>query len=558
MKKQDNTTDRLELIVNMLIEFSRGNFDIQEEIGEDDDPLNTVLAGLNMVGEELANYKRELNKKNTFLQDILSSIDEVIYARTVHEDPTLSPFTFISARSQEIIGYTAEELEQEPDKWVKAIHPDDIERCIEIVNSILTGMEGVLTYRIYHPKYQEYRWLEDRIVPKKNSAGVVTKLFGSARDITEQRSTHIELDDKSRLISRIVTSSDQFFYIVSLDPNNSFTNNFSYLSWQIEKIQGSTPDEIRDNPLGWLESIHPDDMLRIKEDNKHMFSTKQPVMRVYRTRHARTGEYIWLEDYVVPVTNETGYITELYGSARDITARKTAELEREKLLRELSNKYNELMQFNYIVSHNLRAPVAHLKGLAGLMNTHMSVKDLSTTLEYIQEAADAMDDLLKDLNIILSTRSMLNEKVEPFKLKNIFNSVHSNLKNEIAVSKAAIHIDIQPDVAEITSIKSYIQSAIFNLISNAIKYRDESRQLVIDIRAFGLAGRTVIVVADNGTGINMESNGGRIFGLYSRFHLELEGKGLGLYMTKTQIESLGGNITVSSKEGVGTTFTITL
>lgn len=559
MNKQAKTEQRLESIVNMLIEFSRGNFEIQEEIGEDEDPLNTVIAGLNMVGEELAHYKRELDRNAEFLGNILSSLDEVVYARAIlHNEPAASPFTFISGRAQEILGISKEELENEPGKWPQALHPDDVERTSSDISSVLAGKERVLVYRMHHSVLRQYRWIEDRIVPKINAAGIVTELYGSARDITEQRKTTVELEDKSKLISRIITTSDQFFYIVSLDPENSFVNNFSYLSWQIEKIQGSTMEDIRNNPLGWLESIHPDDLHGVKEDNKRMFSTRKPVMRVYRVKHARTGEYVWLEDYVAPVADKFGYITELYGSVRDITTQKHSELEREQLIKELSNKYNELMQFNYIVSHNLRAPVAHILGLGRLLHTDITPEDKETTLEYIQEAAQAMDDLLQDLNVILSTRSMLNEKVETFLLTDVLRTVFSNLKSEITRSEAEIITNIQPEATEIVSIKSYVQSALFNLITNAIKYRSPERTPVINIEAAKHEDRMVITVSDNGMGINLGTHGDRIFGLYNRFHLEQEGKGLGLYMTKTQIESLGGQITVDSTEGVGTTFVITL
>ena len=166
MSKQVNTASRLESIVNMLIEFSRGNFEIQEEIGEDDDPLNTVIAGLNMVGEELAHYKRELGRNTEFLENILSSLDEVVYARAVlHDSPTLSPFTFISGRAEEILGISKEELQKEPDKWPRAIHPDDVEHSDLYIANVLAGKERVLVYRLYHPLHRQYRWIEDRLLP---------------------------------------------------------------------------------------------------------------------------------------------------------------------------------------------------------------------------------------------------------------------------------------------------------------------------------------------------------------------------------------------------------
>jgi len=140
----------------------------------------------------------------------------------------------------------------------------------------------------------------------------------------------------------------------------------------------------------------------------------------------------------------------------------------------------------------------------------------------------------------------------------VIRTVLSNLKSEITRSEAEIVTNIQPEAADIVSIKSYVQSALFNLVANAIKYRSTERTPVISIEAAKREDRTVITVSDNGMGINLGTHGDRIFGLYNRFHLEQEGKGLGLYMTKTQIESLGGQIAVDSTEGVGTTFIITL
>lgn len=554
-----NNEDRLELIVNLLIEFSRGNFETLLDVGEDDDPLNTVIAGLNMLGEELAHYKKQLDEKNVFLQDILSSIDEVIYAREVnHDNHSRSPFTFISRQSYEILGIDTEQLIGQPDTWSNSIHPEDLEPTRQNAAKLFIGKPQVLSYRMYNPVHGQYRWIEDRIMPKMNSEGIVTHLFGSARDVTEQRTINLELEDKNMLVSRIISSSDQLFYIVLVDEYNPLSNRFSYISWQVKKILGSSIEEIHDNALRWMDAIHPDDQEQVMLQNRNMFSTKLPAMRIYRIRHLRTGEYIWLEDYAVPVADSSGRIRELYGSARDITARKNAEQAREKLIKELSNKYNELMQFNYIVSHNLRAPVAHIKGLSALLDLDMPEDEVRRTFEYIREAADSMDELLVDLNIILSTRSMLNEKVEPISLVQVIDTVRNNLRNEIESSEVIIKVDIGPGADELTSIKSYIQSAIYNLVANAIKYRDELRRLEIKISAHRINSRTVIIISDNGLGIDLEMNASRIFGMYNRFHHGHEGKGLGLYMTKTQIESLNGTIDVKSKVGVGTTFTITL
>lgn len=558
MNSKDNE-DRLEQIVNMLVEFSQGNFDTPLEVREDEDPLNTVVAGLNMVGEELAHYKKELDSKNVFLQDVLSGIDVVIYAREIdHENRSLSPFTFISRQSYDILGINTEELKRQPDMWTRSIHPDDLGPAHEIAAKLSIGEPAVLSYRMYNPLHREYRWIEDRIMPKKNEQGIVTHWFGSARDVTEQRVITLELQQKNLLVSRIISSSDQLFYIVSVDEDSPLTNRFSYMSWQVRKILGLSIEEIHENSMRWMDSIHQDDLDQVMQQNRTMFSTKEPAMRIYRMRHGRTGKYIWLEDYIVPVTNSAGRICELYGSARDISARIDAEQTRETLIRELSNKYNEVMQFNYIVSHNLRAPVAHIKGLSALLDFDMPEEEAKLTLDYIKEAADSLDEVLTDLNVILSARSSLNEKVEPISLSQVIDAVRNSLKSEIDRSKGSIEVCIEPGSDELLSIKSYVQSIIFNLVANAVKYRDTARPLLIMISVSRVDKRTVIAVADNGLGIDLSANAGRIFGLYTRFHHNHEGKGLGLYMTKTQVESLGGVIEVKSEVGAGTTFTVTL
>lgn len=559
MVEDKNSGSRLERIVSMLEEYSKGNFEMRDEMTVEDDGLSTVMSALNVLGEEFRHIQKEWNQQNELLSNILNNIDEVIYSRQIILDtPTLSPFTFISPRIEEILGFKPEELLADPQRWVNAIHPDDNVNTMKAIDKLMKGKEVTVSYRQFHPHTQEYIWIEDRAVPILNEKGEVTHIYGAARDISEQNTISKDLEEKNEFISRLISSSDQFFYIVAIDQENPFESNFTYLSWQIEKIQGGKIADINANPMGWWETVHPDDQQTVIEANRIMFSTKQPITRIYRVKHATEDRYIWLEDYVVPVPDEHGMIREFYGSARDITSRKNAELEREQLIIELNKRYNELMQFNYIVSHNLRAPVANLMGLTSLLDISSTKEEQQTTINYIKEAAGSMDEILQDLNIILSTRSTLNESEETFSLKDVVTLVSSNLSKEIKDTNAIIHTRIEEGADELKSIKSYIQSSVFNLIANAIKYREKNRSLVINVYAGVKSGRTVISVSDNGMGIDLSKNRDRIFGMYSQLHTHYEGKGLGLYMTKTQIEALGGTIDVTSDLGLGTTFTITL
>ena len=109
---------------------------------------------------------------------------------------------------------------------------------------------------------------------------------------------------------------------------------------------------------------------------------------------------------------------------------------------------------------------------------------------------------------------------------------------------------------EIVTIKSYIYSIFHNLISNSIKYRQNGVQTIIEITSVKIKNKLLLKFKDNGLGFDLKKNGGEVFGLYKRFHYHVEGKGMGLFMVKTQVQSLGGKISLASEAGNGSEFTI--
>lgn len=248
----------------------------------------------------------------------------------------------------------------------------------------------------------------------------------------------------------------------------------------------------------------------------------------------------------------------IYVTGRDITKLKQTELEREQLIKELSNKYNELMQFNYIVSHNLRSPVANILGLSNLFTMPGRTEtEKIKIIEHMQQSANKMDSLIKDLNNILSSRSLINIKKEKVQIKPLLKSIMHSLEKQILESRVQFRIHINDNASGLFTVKTYLESIFYNLINNAIKYRAKERKPIIDINTKKIDNVLQITISDNGIGIDMKKHGQYLFGLYKRFYLEVEGKGLGLHMVKTQIETLGGAISVESEINKGTSFTIT-
>ncbi len=401
-------------------------------------------------------------------------------------------------------------------------------------------------------------WLEVKVIPIQEN-GLIVGTQSVIRDITEKKIRETEFEKLADLNSKIIDSSDELFYVIEIRDQTSNSNPLVYVSNKTREFYGIEPEELMENGDIWLKSMHPDDVGLVVEHTKSLMSSKLPSARVYRSRNALTGEYNWFYDFVKPVLNEDGSIKEIFGSIKNITESKNKEQELKKTVAELNDKFNELMQFNYIVSHNLRGPIADILGLANVLNLpNIKDEDRQVIIHNIEASTIKMDVLIRDLNDILSNRSAINTHKTVVSIPQVIYGILDTLERQIQEAQATINTDIPVGMKEIFAIKSYLESIFYNLISNALKYKEPTRlpQIFISVRREGSS--MVIKVSDNGLGIDLNKHGKYVFGLYKRFHLQLEGKGLGLHMTKTQIESMGGKIEIESAPGVGTTFIVTL
>jgi signal transduction histidine kinase len=176
----------------------------------------------------------------------------------------------------------------------------------------------------------------------------------------------------------------------------------------------------------------------------------------------------------------------------------------------------------------------------------------------IKVSTTRMDEVVKDLGIVLSARSALHATKDKVSFYDLMSNIEGTLEKQIKDSNTVILKKIAIDASTIFTIKSYLESIMFNLIGNAIKYRSAERTPEIIVETSFSEGNFIITVKDNGIGIDLQKHGNDLFRLYKRFNFEVEGKGLGLHMVKTQVETLNGHISVESKLNEGTTFTIHL
>jgi signal transduction histidine kinase len=228
----------------------------------------------------------------------------------------------------------------------------------------------------------------------------------------------------------------------------------------------------------------------------------------------------------------------------------------EKTLHDLYLSKQTLTQFSYSISHNLRGPVARIMGLSMLYNQNNPADPKNTEImKHMHTSIQGLEEVVNDLTKIIEMdyKRIPYQKVE---LAEELNLVLQSLSTEIEQSNAAIKSEFKSE--SVISVKAYINSILYNLISNAIKYRSE-RSLIIHIESFVKEGVFYLIVSDNGLGIDLSYDGGRkIFEFYQRGYTHVKGKGLGLYLVKTQAQSLGGEIAVESELNIGTKFIIAL
>lgn len=259
----------------------------------------------------------------------------------------------------------------------------------------------------------------------------------------------------------------------------------------------------------------------------------------------------------VPLYESNGSVNKILTASQNITRQKINETEKELLIEELTQSNTDLRQFSYITSHNLRAPLSNLLGILKLIDKD-SINDPITTLliENFEECTIQLNDTVNDLINILIIKNNVNSKKERLDIRKILDKVIHSVQNNIDETNSTITIEL--DAAyEVEFNRTYLESVLLNLLTNAIKYRSPDRNLQLNIRSEKQPGGLKLYFADNGLGINLKRNKDRVFGLYQRFHDHADSKGLGLYIVNSQIRVMGGEINIESEENVGTTFIIT-
>jgi PAS domain S-box-containing protein len=374
--------------------------------------------------------------------------------------------------------------------------------------------------------------------------GEIIEIYGVIKDISDR----ISLQDDLKKISIVADKATNGVIIANgLGMMEWVNNGFYQMSgYTMEEAIGKYPGDIlQSNPT-----------TEIKEQitahlSKGLSFTKELLC------HRKDGTIYWNLVEVTPVLDEDKKLIRRISIHTDITERKKAEADLKLFADDLYTRNQELQQFGYVVSHNLRSPVANIMGITTLLEME---KDDPETVEQctkgLKIAIHRLDEVIRDLSKILSiTDGSVEITKENIDLAEILNNVKTDLRETIKHSGANIQMPVKS--LPVFSHKAYLYSVFYNLVNNAIKYRS-AEPPEIKISVVEEPESIIIQVEDNGIGIDLIKNKDDIFKPYKRFNVSVEGKGLGLFLVKSHVEALNGKVEIASEPGNGTTFKITL
>ena len=245
------------------------------------------------------------------------------------------------------------------------------------------------------------------------------------------------------------------------------------------------------------------------------------------------------------------------GVGRNVTSRIEKELELKRLLEVTSSQNSKLYNFTHIVSHNIRS---HASNLSMVIDVIESTEDISEKLSYFdlfKEGTKKLSETIEYLNEIITIQQKTNIEKTKINLKHEIEKTKMALSLVIKESKITI-TDTIPDDLIVTAIPAYLDSILLNLFTNAIKYKSPERKPTLEISYEIIEDYVVLNFKDNGLGLDLKKNAHKLFGMYKTFHGNEDAKGIGLFITKNQLEAMNGKIEIESEVGQGSNFKIYL
>ena len=397
------------------------------------------------------------------------------------------------------------------------------------------------------------------VTPVLDGEGACCQLVGIVHDLTEQKRVEEELRVSNERFNYAIKATSDAIYDWDVQANTLFWGEGFEVLYGHRIIHNPTPFSL------WANSVHPDDKVRVVDNLLELVKQSSPThwQREYRFQRAN-GSWAIVFDRGHIIRNEAGLATRMIGAMQDITQRKEDDEKQQQMAQELFQQNADLQQFTYIVSHNLRAPLANARGYVDLLTRVAKDSDVfEVSMQNLKTSMEQLETVISDVNDILTIREKTElSNTASVNMAAVCEQVCQSLSQALLDCGGTITCNIPADL-RVAGNRAYLHSIFFNLLANAIKYRSERRPLRVEVTGKGLPTEPgkpgiVVTVADNGSGFDLEKAGDDVFQLYKRFHTIPPGRGMGLFLVKSHVEAMGGHVEVRSRPEEGTTFTLYL
>lgn len=454
---------------------------------------------------------------------------------------------WINATFWRTLGYSPDQVPMAPAAWRELLHPADLVAARHA--AALCEKDAARPFdQVLRATHQtgSVVWLRCQGLLLRDETGAATWLVGALRDVTQAKQEQAYAQEIAAHYSEIL--SNESVYIVKTDNQGNYTyaNEFFYERFGYgQDIMGTSS----------LLSI-------IEEDRDKCLAVVMQCFAQPEVRHQVILRKTALDDTVRSnhwelkgILNEQGEVHEILCVGYDVTMLVENLQKLQHLLDVTSQQNLRLQNFAYIISHNIRSHSANLTSLVQLLATARGKAQKDMFLQMLTTSTDKLADTIVNLNEIVTVNSSFNKPRAARLLKSEIDKTLEALSVLIRQHRIDVQVQVPPTLA-VTVVPAYLDSILLNLISNAIKYRSPHRPTLIRLQARQEANAVVLTVQDNGLGIDLVKNRAKLFGMYKTFHDNEDARGVGLFITKNQVEAMLGTISVESAVEVGTTFTV--
>lgn len=498
------------------------------------------------IFEKLENTNNEIKESNEKYDIVAKATSDTIWDWKIQEDK-LNWSKGIKA----VFGYEKGQVGDSSSWWFGNIHPEDsIKMSIKLYSFIEQKTEKWQDEYRFRCADGSYKYVLDRGFLLKDENGKAIRMIGALQDITKQKEEELRL----KLLETVILQTKESIVITEANFNKRSLPKVIYVNPAFTTMTGYTSDEIINNSLNILKGPNTEKTI-LKRIFEIIQNKEEGLLEIRCYKKDRTE--FWLRFIMIPIYNTENELSHWVSIQRDVTDEKNQEIEKEQLIKELTQNNKDLKQFSYITSHNLRAPMSNLVGLLNLIeDIEIEDHELKEILDGFNKSAHLLNETIEDLTKVMIIKDNVSIQKEYVSLKDIFDNVFNQLTNQIEIYNPILKLNLD-SVAVLNTNKAYLESILLNLLTNSLKYSSKDRVLKISVIAEQIENSVKLIFKDNGIGIDLNKNKDKIFGLYQRFHDYPDSKGLGLYLVKSQVEAMKGNISIESQVNKGTTITLT-